>query len=84
MQIRHFGRSRQDDEGVIPYFEAEEYMVNPLLGAKQSIDGEKFLELMDRYYDLRDWDRTTGWPTQTKLLELGLDDVAERLYAKEE
>jgi aldehyde:ferredoxin oxidoreductase len=84
LQIRHFGRSRQDDEGVIPYFELEEYMVNPFLGAKQSMDGDKFLELLDRYYELRAWDSQTGWPTRAKLLELELDDVAQRLYPGED
>jgi aldehyde:ferredoxin oxidoreductase len=83
LQIRHFGRSRQDDEGVIPYFGTEENLVNPFIGTKQAIDRDKFLELMDRYYELRGWDQVTGWPTQEKLLELGLDDVASRLYPVE-
>jgi aldehyde:ferredoxin oxidoreductase len=80
LQIRHFGRRRQDDEGIIPYLETEENLVNPFLGSRQSLDREQFLVLMDRYYDLSGWDRETGWPTREKLLDLGLQDVADRLY----
>jgi len=82
LQIRHFGRSREDDEGIIPYFELEENMANPVLGVKHAVDREKFLALMDRYYELRGWDGETGWPTPEKLVDLGLGDIAEELYPK--
>jgi aldehyde:ferredoxin oxidoreductase len=80
LQVRHFGRRRQDDEGIIPYLEFEENLVNPFLGRKQSLDREQFLKLMDRYYELSGWARETGWPGREKLTELGLEEVAERLY----
>jgi len=80
LQIRLYGRSRREDEVVIPYLEAEENLVNPFFGSKQRLDRGKFLDLMDQYYDLRGWDKVSGWPTRGKLLELGLPDVAERLY----
>jgi aldehyde:ferredoxin oxidoreductase len=35
--------------------------------------------LLDEYYALRGWDVQTGIPTRAKLLELGLEDVADRL-----
>ena len=35
--------------------------------------------MLDEYYQLRGWDPHTGWPTGTKLRELGLDDAALRL-----
>jgi aldehyde:ferredoxin oxidoreductase len=38
--------------------------------------------MLDEYYDLRGWDRVTGWPTAQKLRELGLADVATRLGLK--
>ena len=34
---------------------------------------------MDEYYDLRDWDRETGWPRRSELERLGLDEVADQL-----
>jgi len=80
LQIRHFGRSRQDDEGIIPYFETEENRANPVLGVAHSMDRKQFLGLMDRYYELRGWDGETGWPTPQKLVDLDLGDVAEELY----
>jgi aldehyde:ferredoxin oxidoreductase len=84
LQIRHFGRSRRDDENVIPFFETEEYLANPFLGEKQSLDRQEFLGLIDRFYELRGWDRHTGWPTRAKLLELGLDEVADQLSPENE
>jgi len=80
LQIRYFGRSRRDDEVVIPYLESEENLANPFFGSKQSLDRVKFLKLMDEYYDLRGWDKVSGWPTRGKLAEMGLEDVAQRLY----
>jgi len=36
-------------------------------------------ELLDHYYELRNWDKSTGYPTKKKLQELGLDYVIEDL-----
>lgn len=33
--------------------------------------------MLDQYYEFRGWDKRTGIPTSEKLIELGLDDVAE-------
>jgi len=79
LQIRDFGRSRRDDEGIIPYLEREENHVNPLIGQKQALDGAKFRQLMTEFYRLRGWDPETGWPTKAKLDELGLPEVAADL-----
>lgn len=35
--------------------------------------------MLNEYYDLRGWDRETGWPTRETLEDLGLCDVAEEL-----
>jgi len=43
------------------------------------IDREKFMNLLRSYYRLRGWDER-GWPTREKLLELGLEEAAEKLY----
>ena len=37
-------------------------------------------DLLDRYYDFRGWDRSTGKPTEETLRRLGLESVAEDLY----
>ena len=37
-------------------------------------------DLFDEYLAAMDWDRKTGKPSQKKLLELGLDDVAKVLW----
>jgi len=36
--------------------------------------------LLSDYYEARQWDRVTGKPTKRKLVELGLDEVADVLY----
>ena len=76
LQIRDFGRTRRDDESIIPYMEAPEDHVNPLIGEKQGLDGERFRQLMTEFYQLRGWDPETGWPTRAKLAQLGLPEVA--------
>ncbi len=40
------------------------------------IDREVFEEMKDEYYQLRGWDLASGFPTETKLKELELEDVA--------
>ena len=37
-------------------------------------------KLLDEYYELRGWDKKTGLPTKEKLIELGLDDIANDLF----
>jgi len=38
--------------------------------------------MIDRYYELRGWDKKTGFPTKKKLLALGLEEVARDLHAR--
>jgi aldehyde:ferredoxin oxidoreductase len=40
------------------------------------VERSVFEEMKDEYYRLRSWDVATGLPTETKLRELDLDDVA--------
>jgi hypothetical protein len=40
---------------------------------------EKFEAMRDEFYGIRGWDPLTGVPTDSKLKELGLDDIAEGL-----
>ena len=39
-----------------------------------------FEGMLSAYYEARGWDVETGKPSQEKLLELGLDDVAKDLW----
>ncbi len=66
------GRTRRDDESVIPYFKKPDR-------AGIRLDVEKFRRLMDEFYDLRGWDRKTGWPKRETLEKHGLKDVADEL-----
>jgi len=80
--VRNWGRSRQDDETLIPYFEREEAWVNPVLGEKKRMDRGKFLRLMDEYYELRGWDVRTARPLRAKLEELEIKYVADDLESR--
>ena len=44
-----------------------------------SIDEDEFAIMVNHYYEQHGWDRTTGWPTRAKLIELDLGDVADEL-----
>ena len=78
LQVRNYHRSRENDLALIPYFEKPENIIGPT-GKRESLDRKKFTKLMDTYYDMRGWDKNTGWPTAARLRELGLADVAEGL-----
>lgn len=43
-----------------------------------TLDGDRFKEMIETYYELRGWDQK-GMPTSKKLEELNLKDVAEKL-----
>lgn len=79
--IRHYGRTRAMDERVLPAFEYDENWVNPELGARQRLDRERFMPVMDEYYRLRGWDVQSGWPTSERLEALGVGDAYEPMVA---
>jgi aldehyde:ferredoxin oxidoreductase len=68
LDVRNFGRSRADDEAVIPHYQWSDKTD----GTHLSSDAAEFRALLDRYYTLRGWDGD-GIPTEDKLRELGLD-----------
>lgn len=43
------------------------------------ITEEDLNKMLDRYYELHGWDKETSWPTDEKLLELGMASVAKEL-----
>ena len=71
--LAEFGRDRQVDASIEPHFEL------PCKTDGTCLDETLFHELLDEYYTYRGWDLKKGWPTREKLVELGLEDVADRL-----
>ncbi|MCK4827034.1 hypothetical protein KA005_65475, partial [bacterium] len=67
------GRSRKHEERLYTHFEL------PCRDDNTYITKDDFLKLMDVYYDYRGLDKKDGWPIKEKLLELGLEDVAQEL-----
>jgi hypothetical protein len=84
VMVKRENRTREDDTINRPYFEkAIACYGGSAYGLKNGpIDMVKFESLKDRYYKLRGWDVETGRPTREKLEELGLKDVADRLFRK--
>jgi aldehyde:ferredoxin oxidoreductase len=72
IEVRNNGRARPLDEAVISHYQ----YADKTDGTRLSDDAYEFRALLDRYYDLRGWDRERGWPTTEKLTELGLGVVA--------
>ena len=74
IDVRNYGRCREVDEQTIKvgfhYPGKDDGVV---------LDKQKFLRLMDKYYELRGWNKENGWPTRKKLEELGLKRVADEL-----
>ena len=48
----------------------------------KAVPKEAFEKAKDEYYMLRGWDIGTGWPTGDKLRELGLEEVAKKLFER--
>jgi aldehyde:ferredoxin oxidoreductase len=72
--IRNHDRTRsQEMSQILPFFK------RPDGSGGISIDKDEFAILVDHYYQQRGWDKQTGWPTRSKLIELDLQDVADEL-----
>ncbi|MHC1588101.1 MAG: aldehyde ferredoxin oxidoreductase family protein [Candidatus Syntropharchaeia archaeon] len=48
--------------------------------AGKILEREKYEAALDLYYEKRGWERETGIPTREKLIECGLEDVAEIIH----
>jgi aldehyde:ferredoxin oxidoreductase len=77
IDVRYFGRDRAIDESTIDGF------MYPGMDDGVMLNREKFLTLLDTYYELCGWNVENGWPTRARLQELGLGDVADELEGKE-
>jgi len=73
IDVRDFGRDRAIDESTLDGF------MYPGKDDGVILDREKFLTLLDKYYELSGWNPANGWPTRPKLEELRLGDVADEL-----
>ena len=71
-----YGLSRKDDDWPDRFY-AEPVNEGPAEGAVLSRD--EVSRVLDEYYGLRDWDVMTGLPTEEKLNDLGLQDIAGEL-----
>jgi aldehyde:ferredoxin oxidoreductase len=74
IDVRNHGRCRRVDEEAV-----DRGFHYPGKDDGVVLDREKFLRLMDKYYELRGWNKENGWPTREKLEELGLKMVADEL-----
>jgi len=74
--LLHAGFDRSDD---MPPRKLVEIPVGAGRFRGEHLDMGRWNEMLDEYYDLHKWDRATGRPTRARLVELGLDNVAERL-----
>jgi len=81
IMVKRENRKRENDNLNEPYF--KKAITCPMGSATGLVNGPidkaQFEALKDRYYTLRGWDVNTGWPTRTKLEELGLKNVADEL-----
>ncbi|MFC1981349.1 aldehyde ferredoxin oxidoreductase C-terminal domain-containing protein, partial [Chloroflexota bacterium] len=68
--------ARKDDDYPARYYEAP-WPTEP--GKGTLISRVKMNELLDEFYELSGWEKEEGIPTRGKLIELGLDYVAEEL-----
>lgn len=58
------------------------YMKEPVKGGPYEgckCDGTQFNDMLDKFYELHGWDRTTSLQTRKTLLELEMGDIAEKL-----
>ena len=70
------GLTRKDDNYPARFYE-EPILEGPTKGA--SLSRDTIDNALDEYYNLVGWDKRTGVPTTRKLVELGLDYVADEL-----
>lgn len=81
------GLTRKDDQFPDRWFEPLETVEEPIQKKpltdyyrNRELTREEVEKIYDDYYSERGWDLETGVPTKEKLLALGLEDLAERLW----
>jgi len=71
------GLTRKDD--ILP----DRFLKIPMPDGASKGEVVELRPMVDKYYELRGWDKKTGFQTKKKLLELGLKDVARDLQKME-
>jgi aldehyde:ferredoxin oxidoreductase len=72
-----YGRTRQWDEDIIRSYY---WTGRPDMQGKYTLDPDRFIStILEPYYEQSGWDKQNGRPTRQKLVELGLQDVADEL-----
>jgi aldehyde:ferredoxin oxidoreductase len=71
-------RRRGDDDIGQPWFEK---LISGAESLAAPLDRDQWEALKDRYYGVRGWDVSTGWPARARLEELGMKDVADTLQS---
>jgi aldehyde:ferredoxin oxidoreductase len=74
--VLHAGFNRSDD---MPPRKFIDIPVDKGLYEGERLDVERWNQMLDEYYELHDWEKTTGWPTQKRLVSLGLEAVVHKL-----
>ena len=72
----HAGFTRKDDYPPGRFFN-EKIKSGPLKG--EALDKKMWDNMLDQYYDLHDWDKTTSLQKKDKLEKLGLIEVSKKL-----
>jgi aldehyde:ferredoxin oxidoreductase len=67
------GLTRKDD--TLP----ERFLKEPLPEGSAKGQVVELEPMIDRYYEVRGWDKKTGLQRKTKLMQLGLEDIAVEL-----
>jgi len=85
------GRTRREDTLHESYFrktegspggnEESRSLTNLSSDRTTPVPRQRFEEAKEEYYRIRGWDEKTGYPTQAKLTDLGLEDIAEKLHS---
>lgn len=71
------GNFTREDDYPPPRLMTEPVKSGPFRG--QRIDKERWARMLDEYYDLHGWDRTTGLQLSSQLKRMDLESVADRL-----
>ena len=78
IMVHRENRTREDDNLSHVLFEK-------LTGGTQTLaaplDRDQWEALKDRYYGVRGWDVSTGWPARARLEKLGMKGVADTLQS---
>jgi aldehyde:ferredoxin oxidoreductase len=80
-RIINLARAYNLREGLTPADDAlpERILKEPLADGIGKGEVVNLEYMLDRYYKLRQWDRSNGMPSKEKLLELGLVDIVKDL-----